>query len=116
MTASSLRAQIADFLGYEPEAELPARPTVTEAAARCRPGDVIPARDGDRDVAIVGLADGRIYCMADRCPHDGGRLSDGFVEGDQVVCARHGWTFEPRPGGCPSRGAGVVDARLLRAR
>jgi nitrite reductase/ring-hydroxylating ferredoxin subunit len=111
MATASLRAQIADLLGFDERDET--RPTVAEAVSRCQPGAVIPARDGDREVAIVGLADGRIYCMADRCPHDGGPLSDGFVEDDQIVCARHGRTFDPTDPPCPSRG-GLVDARLVR--
>jgi nitrite reductase/ring-hydroxylating ferredoxin subunit len=34
------------------------------------------------------------------CPHDGGRISDGFVDGERLVCARHGWELVARNGRC----------------
>ena len=46
------------------------------------------------------LASGRLVVVADECPHDGGRISDGFVDGDRLVCARHGWELEVRGGRC----------------
>jgi phenylpropionate dioxygenase-like ring-hydroxylating dioxygenase large terminal subunit len=49
------------------------------------------ARDGYRPVAVARLASGRLVVVDDRCPHDGGRISDGFVDGEHIVCARHGW-------------------------
>jgi nitrite reductase/ring-hydroxylating ferredoxin subunit len=83
-----------------------ARPTVRQALARCAPGEVIAARRGRRPVALVVLEDGRAFTVPDACPHDGGLLSDGFVDGDHLVCARHGWEFEVPGGRCPGR-AGV---------
>lgn len=94
MTAPpSLMAQLAELLGRDPErpdpdAELP---TVEAAAAELRPGTVAAAvADGQR-VAVARLASGRLVVLPDRCPHDGGRISDGWIEDDFVVCARHGW-------------------------
>lgn len=92
---TSLRAAIADCLGVDPDAPpRPPRPTVAEAARRCPRGEVRPACHRGRDVALAVLADGRRVVVADRCPHDGGLLSDGFIEGDRLVCARHGWEFD----------------------
>jgi nitrite reductase (NADH) small subunit len=51
-------------------------------------------------VAVVRLRDGRLRVIEDRCPHDGGTLSDGFLDGDVVVCARHGWEIDPCSGQC----------------
>jgi phenylpropionate dioxygenase-like ring-hydroxylating dioxygenase large terminal subunit len=82
----SLRAQLIELLGEEPR-----RPTVAEVAVRLRPGEVAAAQDGADEVAVVRLVDGRLCVVPDRCPHDGGRISDGWVEGDRIVCARHGW-------------------------
>jgi nitrite reductase/ring-hydroxylating ferredoxin subunit len=45
-------------------------------------------------VALVVLADGSAYAVPDACPHDGGLLSDGYVDGGRLVCARHGWEFD----------------------
>ncbi len=33
--------------------------------------------------------------LDDRCPHRGIPLSHGSVEGNNVVCLYHGWTFDP---------------------
>ncbi len=101
----SSHALICDLLGHDPDdpraRALAARPTVGEAAAGCGRGEVVPARDGDRAVAVLRLSTGELCVLADRCPHDGGLLSDGFVEADRLVCARHQWELDPRTGACP---------------
>lgn len=33
------------------------------------------------------------YAIEDMCTHDGGELASGAVEGDEVVCPRHGARF-----------------------
>ena len=63
-------------------------------------GAVIAARVGARRVAVARLGSGRLVVVDDECPHDGGRISDGFVDGEQLVCARHGWMLEARNGRC----------------
>jgi nitrite reductase/ring-hydroxylating ferredoxin subunit len=105
-------ARIADLLGYDPDA--PVRPTVDEALEGARPGQVIAARDGLAMVAVAVLDDGRTFVVEDRCPHDGGWLSDGFVEGDRIVCARHGWEIDPCTGRCDRRPRDLIEARLVR--
>lgn len=92
------------------------RPTVAQALRSARPGDVIAARDRGRPVAVAVLADGRAFAVEDRCPHDGGPLSDGFVEGERIVCARHGWEIDPCGRRCEQRPRDVIDARELRRR
>ncbi len=57
----------------------------------------------ERAVALVVLADRRAFVVDDRCPHDGGPLSDGFLDGDRLVCARHGWEVDPCSGACGRR-------------
>jgi 3-phenylpropionate/trans-cinnamate dioxygenase ferredoxin component len=42
--------------------------------------------------------DGKLYAIEDVCTHDGGPLDQGTLEGDQVVCPRHGATFDVRTG------------------
>jgi nitrite reductase/ring-hydroxylating ferredoxin subunit len=98
---SSLHALACDLLGYDPEAPPELRPTLPEALRalrRCPFGQVMAARDGDRELAVCVLEDGRAFVLPDRCPHDGGRLSDGFVEAGRLVCGRHGWEFDPATG------------------
>lgn len=67
---------------------------------RLAAGQLVAAHDGGRRVAVARLASGRLVVVADECPHDGGRISDGFVDGDRLVCARHGWELEARDGRC----------------
>jgi nitrite reductase/ring-hydroxylating ferredoxin subunit len=99
---SSVRALACDLAGEDCWAEPdPARrdlPTVAEALVRCPRGQVMAARQDGRDVAVGTLEDGRGFVLPDLCPHDGGRLSDGFVERGRLVCARHGWEFDPETG------------------
>jgi len=48
-------------------------------------------------VAVFNL-DGHIYAIEDVCTHDGGVLTGGPIEGDQIVCPRHGARFCIRDG------------------
>lgn len=41
---------------------------------------------------------GKIYAIEDVCTHDGGPLDQGELEGEHVVCPRHGATFDVRTG------------------
>lgn len=43
-------------------------------------------------VAVFNL-DGTYYAIEDVCTHDGGILTGGAVEGDVIVCPRHGARF-----------------------
>lgn len=119
----SINAQLRELVAVEldggdrrPDAATLARPTVAEAVRQASPGQVVAARDRGRPVAVAVLADGRAFAVEDRCPHDGGLLSDGFVDGDRLVCARHGWEVDPCTGRCPQRPRAVVDAREVTRR
>ena len=52
----------------------------------------------DDTLVIVFCHEGNYYCIDDVCTHDGGTLSDGEVEGCQIVCPRHGARFDIRNG------------------
>ena len=45
-----------------------------------------------REIAIVN-AGGRIYAIDNVCTHDGEELAGGPVEGDEIICPRHGARF-----------------------
>src|SRR5687767_1201967 len=89
-------AQLLDELGYDPDDGVPA----LESLGPVKLGAIVRARAGSRLVAVARLASGRRVVVDDECPHDGGRISDGFVEGDRLVCARHGWELEVRENRC----------------
>ena len=48
-------------------------------------------------VAVFNVA-GEFLAVEDVCTHDGGGLSGGAVEGDVVICPRHGARFCLRDG------------------
>jgi len=85
-----ITAQLVDVLGYDPDDGTPDVRDLLLVPV----GALIRARDGARPVAVARLASGRLVVVDDRCPHDGGRISDGWVDGERLVCARHGWELE----------------------
>ena len=52
--------------------------------------------DGTR-IVVFNLG-GQYYAMEDVCTHDGGQLTGGVVEGEEIVCPRHGARFCIRTG------------------
>ena len=51
------------------------------------------------DVAVFRRGE-EILAIGNDCPHQGGSLCDGWVEGEIVVCPLHGWEFDMRTGAC----------------
>lgn len=51
----------------------------------------------DEMIAVYNLG-GRYYAIEDLCTHDGGELASGEIEGDEVICPRHGARFCIRTG------------------
>lgn len=47
----------------------------------------------DRELAVARLGDGSWSVLDDRCLHRSARLSVGEVDGCEVRCAYHGWTW-----------------------
>ena len=54
--------------------------------------------DGD-DVVLYRRRD-EILGIGNECPHQGGNLCDGWIEGDILTCPLHGWEFDLRSGVC----------------
>ena len=50
--------------------------------------------DGLATIAIFRTADDEVFALIDRCPHRGGPLSEGIVQGRAVACPLHGWIIE----------------------
>ncbi|MBI1195838.1 MAG: Rieske 2Fe-2S domain-containing protein [Gammaproteobacteria bacterium] len=48
-------------------------------------------------IAVFNL-NGEFYAIADACTHDGGELASGKLDGDQIICPRHGARFCVRDG------------------
>ena len=78
------------------------------------------AREGAAPVAVFRTDGDRVFALLDRCPHQGGPLSQGIVFGDSVACPLHNWTIGLPDGcarapdeGCTQRFAVKVDAGLV---
>jgi nitrite reductase (NADH) small subunit len=48
---------------------------------------------GGVPVAVFRTAEDEVFALADRCPHKGGPLSEGIVQGCAVACPLHGWVI-----------------------
>lgn len=44
------------------------------------------------DVAVFKI-DGQFYAIEDVCTHDGAEIASGELDGDEIVCPRHGARF-----------------------
>ena len=51
----------------------------------------------DIEVMVFNL-DGNYYAIEDVCTHDGGPLSDGELQGCEIICPRHAARFDIRNG------------------
>ena len=67
------------------------------AAGDIAPGDYEIAETDEHVVAVFNV-DGELYAIEDVCTHDGEELTGGPVEGDQIICHRHGARFCLRSG------------------
>ena len=48
-------------------------------------------------IAVFNIGD-EYFAIEDICTHDGGELASGVLEGDQIICPRHGARFCVRTG------------------
>lgn len=53
---------------------------------------------------LLTKIDGVCYAIDNKCPHMGGSLYDGTLEGTNITCPRHGTTFDVRTGKVVSNG------------
>jgi len=52
----------------------------------------------DTEIALFRLTDGRVKAVENRCPHKGGKLSEGMVCGSVVHCPLHDWRIDLEDG------------------
>lgn len=45
-------------------------------------------------IALYRGEDGEVRAIENRCPHRQLRLTSGIVQGDEITCQYHGWTFD----------------------
>jgi nitrite reductase/ring-hydroxylating ferredoxin subunit len=91
---------------------------MTEFLRAARVGDVesgkgiVVVLKGTR-VALFNC-DGVYYAIRNTCPHMGGELGEGLLQGDIVTCPWHGWRFNVKTGRNPE--ADVVGVRTFEVR
>ena len=50
-----------------------------------------------REIAILRV-EGKVYAVANTCPHRGGSLGHGDLSGHHLYCPLHAWCFDVRNG------------------
>lgn len=69
--------------------------------------------DGTKVALCVWRGD--CFALSNYCPHFSGNLSEGKLEGDEIVCPEHFWRFKIKTGRCttmPGRNAGSFPVRI----
>jgi 3-phenylpropionate/trans-cinnamate dioxygenase ferredoxin subunit len=61
------------------------------------PGEKMLVEYEDEDVGLFNIG-GEFYAISDVCTHDGGPLVEGQLNGDQIICPRHGARFNVKTG------------------
>jgi 3-phenylpropionate/trans-cinnamate dioxygenase ferredoxin subunit len=64
---------------------------VCDAKALAESENIIVEVDGT-EVAVFKV-DGQFYAIEDVCSHDGAEIASGELDGDEIVCPRHGARF-----------------------
>ena len=68
-----------------------------------------------RDIALFNV--NGTYCAMDAvCPHEGGPLHEGEVDGDRIVCPWHAYDFSVKTGTCsldPELQVGVYTVKAM---
>ncbi len=76
---------------------------MSEFVRICGKADLPPAGEA-REIALgektlcVANNDGSISVMDNVCPHRGGPLGQGMLEGGKVICPWHAWAFDLKTG------------------
>jgi 3-phenylpropionate/trans-cinnamate dioxygenase ferredoxin subunit len=91
---STLEESKLDYVEIAPASELPN-------------GERLFVDLGDKPIVIFNIA-GQLFAIGDVCTHDDGPLGDGMIEGNNVVCPRHGAEFDVRNGKAMQM-PGVID-------
>lgn len=50
------------------------------------------------DIAVLRTAEDEVFALADKCPHQGGPLSQGIVFGRKVACPLYSWNIQLEDG------------------
>jgi len=68
--------------------------------AQVQPGTCLSVEVDGYGVALFNV-EGTIYALDNVCPHAGGPLGEGSLQGSHVTCPWHGWRFNVCTGARP---------------
>ncbi len=77
--------RMADFVRICSQAEIPAAGKVAEFMVGAR-------------AICVAHVDGAVCVLDGTCPHEGGPLGEGTIEGGKLVCPWHAYAFDVKTG------------------
>jgi ferredoxin-nitrite reductase len=80
-----------------PDAKEPARPVIR--LEELGEGSAKLIRTKGEEMAVF-RSNGHLYGIQNICPHEGGQLCKGWLEGEEVVCPLHGYKFHLKTGIC----------------
>ncbi|MBC5811456.1 MAG: Rieske (2Fe-2S) protein [Candidatus Eremiobacteraeota bacterium] len=66
-----------------------------------------------REIAVFNVG-GSLYAIDNVCPHQGGPLGEGWLDGTLVSCPWHGWCFDVRTGKMTLGDFAMVDRFAVR--
>jgi nitrite reductase (NADH) small subunit/3-phenylpropionate/trans-cinnamate dioxygenase ferredoxin subunit len=66
-------------------------------ASDLKPGEGKVVKAGGKELALFNVA-GQFHAIDNACPHRGGPLGEGSLEGEHIVCPWHGWKFHAKTG------------------
>lgn len=66
-------------------------------AGSIEPGSARSFPVGRYEIAVFNI-DGALFALENACPHQGGPIADGYLEGPMVTCPWHAWCFDVRTG------------------
>jgi 3-phenylpropionate/trans-cinnamate dioxygenase ferredoxin subunit len=69
----------------------------------------------DSTAVLLCNVEGQIYAIEDVCTHDGGELDQGLLEGERIMCPRHGAYFDVRTGAALTLPA-IIPVQTYRVR
>jgi nitrite reductase/ring-hydroxylating ferredoxin subunit len=81
-----------------PAVEEEAKPAVIRAADISESTAKLFRVDGE-EIAVFKIGE-ELCGIQNICPHEGGQLSRGKIEGNEVVCPLHGYRFDLKTGAC----------------
>ncbi len=64
-----------------------------------KPDTALVVKATERTLALVMTRRG-LYALDNACPHEGGSLGEGTVQGESITCPLHAWRFDCGSGTC----------------